>query len=62
MFFSFKYSLYKTSEYGFSLTRIFPYKDKIVVRENEKRSEEVRILTYFTQWLVLLFDETFFLY
>ena len=33
-------------EYGFFLTRIFPYKDKIA---GKRVSEKIRILTYFTQ-------------
>ena len=36
-------------EYGFFLTRIFPYKDKIGPYTGKRESEKIRILTYFTQ-------------
>ena len=42
------------SEYGFSLTRIFSYKDRVVdtvlIRENTGQRKPIFCLTYFTQW------------
>ena len=49
-------SLHKMSEYGFSLTHIFPYKDRIfdsILIRKKYRSEKTLILTYFTRWIPL---------
>ena len=37
-------------EYGFSLTRILPYKDKIYDSVGEHGPLKSRIFAYFTQW------------
>ena len=48
------------SDYGFSLTRISPYKDKITILSlyGKIRKIETRILLYFLQWDKHLFRKT----
>lgn len=41
-----KFKLYKAIEYGFFLTQIFPYKDRIVPFTGKYQSEKTLILTF----------------
>ena len=49
----FSLTMQDMQEYGFSLTRIFPYKDRIIdsilIRENAVR-QKTRFLAYFAQY------------